>query len=146
MPQFNATFLFVLLSFFVFMLLMKAVFFDPLLRIKTAREQQLEGDKVTASSAADEWVQLRHRYEDGLKEARKAAYGLIQESSRHAKTEAQAIVQTAKQQAQQQIDAQLQTLQSWRDNAYQDLQQERAALAQLVVERVSARSREGVPL
>lgn len=138
MPQFNATLLFVMISFVVFMLAMKAIYFDPILKIKAEREQKLQGDRASAERSAEAFERLQADYESGLKQARKDAHNVIQEIRQKAKADAQKALLDARVLAQTETDRQMAELQSWRESTYQQLEAERDALKRAVIAKVTS--------
>jgi len=137
MPQFNATLIFVMISFVVFMLAMKAIYFDPILKIKAKREQKLQDDRASAERFAEAFERLQADYESGLKQARKEAHHVIQEIRQKAKTDAQKALMEARNLAQTETDRQMVELQNWREMTYQQLESEREALKQVVIAKVT---------
>jgi F-type H+-transporting ATPase subunit b len=138
MPQFNATLFFVMISFVVFMLAMKAVYFDPILKIKAKREQKLQEDRASAERFAEAFERLQADYESGLKQARKDAHNVIQEIRQKAKMDAQKTLLDARVLAQTETDRQMAELQSWRETTYQQLESEREALKRSVIAKVTS--------
>jgi F-type H+-transporting ATPase subunit b len=138
MLSFDATFLFVFISFAVFMVLMKLVYFDPMLRIKYARERKLVEDREAAASFAAEYAKLRDEYEGGLRKARLEAHKVVQEIRQQAKATASQTVTQARQDAQAELDRQMTELAAWREDTYRQMEGERAALARTIIQKVTA--------
>jgi F-type H+-transporting ATPase subunit b len=137
MPQFNATLVFVLLSFVIFMLLMKAVFFDPMLKVKAQRERQLELDSESARKAGDEAERLTLDYESAVNRARREAQHIIQQIRQDAKTKAASAIAQARQTAQADLERQLGELAQWREATYQNLESERVALKEAIIRKIT---------
>lgn len=137
MPQFNATLLIVMLSFVVFMLLMKAWYFDPMLKLKYTREGKLEEDRTSAQRFAEEYERLHAEYEAGLKQARKEAHQVIQEVRQKAKASAQETLAEARGKAQAESEQQMTELKNWRETTYQQLEREREALTQAIIAKIT---------
>jgi F-type H+-transporting ATPase subunit b len=138
MPEFNATLVIVIISFVVFMLAMKAIYFDPILKIKAEREQKLQDDRTSAQRFAEAFDRLQADYESGLKQARKEAHQVIQEIRQKAKTDAQKALLEARTLAQTETDRQMAELHNWRETTYQQLESERTALKQAVIAKVTS--------
>jgi F0F1-type ATP synthase membrane subunit b/b' len=136
MPTFNATFLFVLLSFAIFVALMKAIYFDPIMAIKNERERKLTQDEQSAKDFLKQFEKLHSEYQAGIKQARLEAHQLIQQIRQQAKTSAQQLVINARNDAQSETDRQMADLSIWRENTYGELESERAALTQTVIAKV----------
>lgn len=143
MPEFNATLVFVLVSFIVFMLLMKAIYFDPVLKIKDQRERKLTDDRDAIQQFAADYARLRAEYEASLKQARRDALHLIQEVRQEAKASAQQILLKARLEAQEDMDRNLNELANWRETTYQQLEAERTSLTRAIIRKVTESRRVG---
>ncbi|MBX2859851.1 MAG: hypothetical protein KTR14_01355 [Vampirovibrio sp.] len=135
--DFDATFIFVLLSFVLFMWLMKGLFFDPIARIKEEREQKLSGDRQNAQQLAQDQLQLAEDYEANLAKARADAQKLIQEKMQAARQSASATTDEARQKATAELEAKMAELDREREEAYQQLTQQRADLVGIIVGKVT---------
>lgn len=138
MPTFNATFLFVLVSFIIFMLIMKAIYFEPIMKIKNERERKLADDQQSAVEFAQRFEQLQAEYQAGIKQARLEAHQVIQEIRQQAKTSAQQTVVEARAAAQNETDRQMAELHEWRESTYRQMESERAGLTQSVIAKVKS--------
>jgi len=136
MPEFNATLLFVLVSFIIFMVIMKAVFFDPLLKLKAQREQQLLQDRETTQRSGEQHDALKQEYNAGLQKARREAQQVLQRLREDAKRNASTIIGQARVDAQAQLDRELASLAEAREQAYQALESERHNLKQTIISKV----------
>ena len=136
MPQFNATLIFVLLSFVVFMLLMKVIYFDPMLKIKIQRERQLEQDSDSARQLVQESVRLNADYDAALHRARREAQQIIQTLRQEAKTKSSETLAQARQNAQADMERQMAELAAWREKTYQELEPERRSLMQTIIQKI----------
>jgi len=137
MLQFNATLIFVLISFIVFMILMKAIYFDPILKIRAEREQKLTDDQEAARRFAQDFERLYAEYQAGLQNARKEAHALIQEVRQQAKLSAQQALQNARAEAQTESDRRMAELSQWRESTYQQLEGDRESLTQAIIRKVT---------
>lgn len=138
MPTFNATFLFVLISFGVFALLMRAIYFDPIMKIRNERERKLTDDQQSAVDFSSQYERLHQEYLASIKQARLEAHQVIQEIRQEAKITAQKTVMTARASAQAETDKQMAELNEWRESTYRQLESERASLTQGVIAKVKA--------
>lgn len=130
------TALFVLLSFVVFMILMKAVFFDPIRNIKAAREAQILNDQNKAQEVLHEHESLHLNYEVQLKEARQKAQQLITDLRDQAKGDASGKISKAREEARLHLEAKLAEIATSREETYQALDDERTSLAETILKRV----------
>jgi F0F1-type ATP synthase membrane subunit b/b' len=137
MLHFNATLVFVLLSFGFFMLLMKAIYFDPMLRIKMERERRLVDDREAAQRFSEDYERLRSEYESALQRARREAQRVIRESREQAQASASQTLTQARQEAQTDMDRQMDELAQWREVAYRQLAPERENLMRLIVRKIT---------
>ena len=91
------TFLLILTSFMVFMLGMKAVFFDPVGRIKVLREQKIKLDNISTQELQQELDTLDERIQHQMQESRLKAQALLNEAQSAAKSNGAQLVNTARQ-------------------------------------------------
>lgn len=138
MPTFNATFLFTLISFAIFALLMKAIYFDPIMKIKNERERKLIDDQESSVDFVRQYEKLHLEYQAGIKQARMEAHHVIQEIRQSAKTSAQKTIVEARTQAQADTDRHMGELRDWRESTYREMASERATLTQGVIAKVKA--------
>jgi len=138
MPEFNATLVFIMISFVIFMILMKAIYFDPILKIKYERERKLTDDQASARQFAEEFERVNAEYLASLQRARKEAHQVIQDVRQQAKTSAQQALTMARADAQAETDRQMTELQNWRESTYQQLAGERDALTQAIISKVTS--------
>jgi F-type H+-transporting ATPase subunit b len=137
MLHFNATLLFVLISFLIFMLIMKAIYFDPMLRIKSQRESRLLDDREASQRFAQDYERLNAEYEAALLKARREAQRIIQEVREQAKATASQTLTTARQNAQAEMDSQMKELADWRESTYCELEPERNELVSAIVRKIT---------
>lgn len=133
----NGTAVATFLSFLLFVGLMKAVFFDPISRIKEERERKKYEDAENARKLMAEFEELTVGYEAQLAEARKKAQSRIVELQQKAKKEASEAIQAAREKAQSEIDGQLAELARWREEAYGQLTGERRSLMRQIIGKVT---------
>jgi F-type H+-transporting ATPase subunit b len=136
MLEINITAGVILVSFFLFMFLMKGVFFDPIAAIKLQREQKLQEDLEQARALSKEHEALYQTYEAQLKEARQKAQKVIMEFRERAKGEAFAKTQAAREEAQVQLEEQLAAIAKQREQVYQELESERTSLVQSILTKI----------
>ena len=137
MLQFNATLIFVLISFIVFMILMKGIYFDPILKIRAVREQKLTDDQEAARQFAEDFERLNAEYQTSLQNARKEAHALIQDLRLQAKNSAHENTQAARAEALQVSERQMAELNQWRESTYQQLAGERSVLTHAIITKVT---------
>ena len=124
-----------------FMLVMRAIFFEPVRKVKAEREEKLTGDQEHAQNALSQIAQLQQNYEDQLRQARTKAHALVASLQTQARQEAQGTVQKAREKAQEDLDKRMAELHQWREETYQSLSGERQQLARTIIEKVSGGSK-----
>lgn len=137
--QFDGTFFAVILSFTVFMILMRAVYFEPIRQLKEQREAKKRVDRKDTVAFVEEHERLQLEYETGLKEARKKAQQVIQELRQDAKKQASVTVGQARDNVRSELEGKMEELSRWREESYAKLGEERQALAQAIINKVTAR-------
>ena len=138
MISFDGTFILILLSFILFMFVMKAIYFEPVMRVKEARERKLTDDKESAQNFAAEYARLREEYEGGLRKARLEAHQVVQEIRQQAKATASQTITQARTDAQAELDRQMADLAAWREDTYRQMESERETLAKTIIQKVTA--------
>lgn len=138
MPEFNATLVLVFISFFIFMLLMKGIYFDPMLRIKQERERKLLDDQASAREFAERFAKVDAEYSEALQKARKQAHQHILEARLAAKATARENLQKAQAAAQAEMDRQMSELAEWREATYRQLESERESLVHVMISKVTS--------
>ena len=138
MLNLDATFLIIFLSFIVFMLAMKQVYFDPMRAIKAQREQKILDDQQSAQAFLEQHGQLHQGYEAQLREARQKAQQIILEFRESAKKSAMDQIATVREESRVQLDRQMADLVQWREEAYQDLASEKAQLVESIIGKIYA--------
>jgi F-type H+-transporting ATPase subunit b len=130
------TFLLILASFMVFMLCMKAMFFDPVGRIKVLRDQKIKLDSISAQELQQELDTLEVRIQHQMMESRLKAQSLLTEAQATAKTAAATVIGDARQEA----DAARQALQTQLDGEHTrvlaELSGSKADVVSLLVQRL----------
>jgi F-type H+-transporting ATPase subunit b len=129
MLAFNATFLFILLSFIIFTVALKQLFFDPLFGIKQAREDKKEADRVKSAACLAESSELSEHYANSLQDARRHSQAMVFEKRQQSKKDAASIMARAQQKASEQFEADMLQLRQWREETSHALESERQSLA-----------------
>lgn len=137
MLSIDGTFLFILVSFVLFMFVMKQIYFAPLMAIKHERESLVENSNAASQDAASKQVALNAEFEAKLAEARQKAQAVIGAKRDTAKARAQEITTAARDQAVAFQEAQLAQLNDSKESVYEALRDERSAFAKTIVNRIS---------
>jgi F-type H+-transporting ATPase subunit b len=136
--QFDGTFFLIIASFVVFMLLMRAIYFEPIRRIKDQRERKKLEDREQADSSLAEYTRLQEEYEASLRDARRRAQQVILEVRQGAKKTASETVGKAREEVRQDLERQMAELARWREEAYGQLAEDRRALAGTIIQKITA--------
>ncbi len=137
--EFDGTFIVIVISFVVFMVLMRSIYFEPIRQIKDVREQKKADDKKDTQTHLADLEKVKAEYEQGLKDARKRSHQVLQEIRQEAKQSAAETLSNARTKATQELDAQMAELSAWREETYQKLAEDRKALAHHIVEKVTGK-------
>jgi F-type H+-transporting ATPase subunit b len=137
MLSLDGTFIVIFISFVVFMFLMRSLYFQPIMAIKTEREAVLEDGRETAETAAQKTVQISKDCQDQLAEARKKAQQVIQKKREQAKQSAAETLAKTREEALRRMEQQSTQLKATREEVYQELQSQREGFTQLIVQKVA---------
>ena len=136
--EFDATCWVILASFFVFMMGMRQVYFEPIRAIHAVRAheqaeaQQLAGDYTLSAQS------LEASYQLSLQTARQQSQQLVSERRRQALSESAARLQVARSEANQTLATHVAQLQEQSNALYLELVPERAAWTEQLVSRLTA--------
>jgi F-type H+-transporting ATPase subunit b len=132
----NATFIIVFISFVLFMLLMRGVFFEPVAGILAQRSQKLADDREAIESSQVSCAQLTAQYQQSIAGAQRKAQAVLQASRDEARKQVTQLLEDARQQAQRDVEAQLAELKTWQANTMTQLVSEKEGLVQLVIQKI----------
>ena len=132
----NATFIIVFLSFIVFMLLMKGVFFDPVAGVLSERDQKLADDRDAIQSSSASADELTANYQLAIADAQRKAQATLQSAREATRQQIGTMQDEARQQAQRDIEAQLAELKTWQADTMKQLVNEKEDLVQLVIQKI----------
>jgi F0F1-type ATP synthase membrane subunit b/b' len=137
MIQLDGTVLIVFLSFFVYMFLMKAIYFDPIMRIKHEREDSIDKGYQMATDADKKTVEIEETYQKSMVEARRKAQAVMQKYREEARAKASAQLHEARQQALTEIDQRVSELRQSQDSVYHQLEGQKDELAAMIAKKLS---------
>ena len=101
--EFNATFLVSMVSFIVFIVIMNAIFYEPILKIIEERENFINGNYNDAKSSREESVILTNKKETRLTEALTESRKIISENVNNANEKSKNLTDNAKLASQQKV-------------------------------------------
>lgn len=87
MLEIDATAIVIAISFIVFMVIMNAIFYEPLLKLQDNREDYIENNKQQAHNYESEAKGLLSEHNENIKQAKKQAKDIISHVVDNAKTE-----------------------------------------------------------
>ncbi len=99
MLEFDATAIVIAISFIVFMLIMNAIFYKPLLKLQDEREDYIANNKQQAQNYQNEAQGLLSEHDEIIKQTKKQAKDIISDVLEKAKNEKSEKVAEANQQA-----------------------------------------------
>lgn len=133
----NGTLILVLISFVIFMGLMKTLFFEPVGQLLNERANTLDGDTTAAKEAQQRHEEAIASYDERLRSARQQAQAIIQQRREEAREKAAAALTEARSQAQAELATQMDQLAQTRQSIYNDLKQHHYhAMVDAVVNKV----------
>lgn len=103
MLEFDATAIVIAISFIVFMLIMNAIFYKPLLKLQDEREDYIANNKQQAQNYQNEAQGLLSEHDEIIKQTKKQAKDIISDVLEKAKNEKGEKVAEANQQASEKI-------------------------------------------
>lgn len=139
--EFNATFTIIILSFVGFMVLMRQIFFEPIRKIKAARQQELTLASQEADDLAVSLSALSEDHKARLAEARQNAQQLVSKMRQDALQTSQAMRDEAKASAQQELASHVDALSASAKQIADELADERAAFATQITQRLQSSSK-----
>lgn len=136
MMSLDGTCLIVFLSFFVFVWVMKPLFFDPMLALKQQRETHIQSGEVAAAQAAEKTKQLQNDYEARMAQARLKAQQLLGEKREQARQQAADRLARSRQAVLEQHQSLAAQLESSQASAYQQLSSQQDDLVKVISQKV----------
>lgn len=133
MIEFNATFLVAMISFVVFMFIMNAIFYQPILNIIKKREQYVSSNYQEAKNINLQAEECKNEHDTKLINAKEQSRHQISISVDIAKKEAFDKTQEAKENAKNEILSKKEELLHQKENFHSDYSE----LSDLIVEKIS---------
>ena len=144
MFDFNGTLLLVFISFFIYMLIMKPLFFDRLMRILNEREAVINTAENKANDVAEKFKQLEAKTHQKLVDAHHQSQLTVREATATARTKACEIRDKAEQHAKDHVLQVITALHHSTKACYEELSPQRNEWAKAIIERL--KSKEGCKL
>ncbi|MBQ8847839.1 MAG: hypothetical protein IJ003_02745 [Candidatus Gastranaerophilales bacterium] len=109
--QIDGTFIFVVISFLIFLVIIKAILFHPISKVLEERDNYYAKNSKMESESKQKSKALIEEKEQTLQQAKKEAGELIKNTSWEAKKQSEKKIKEAKKQAQEEIENNKQNLQ-----------------------------------
>ena len=139
--EFDATFWVILVSFFVFMGLMRQVYFEPIRAIHAVRHHEQTEAQQLAGQYAQSAQSLEASYQLSLQAARQQSQQLVSEHRRQALAQAAERLQGARDESAKTLAAHSQQLQQQANALYEELVPERSVWTEQLVQRLTANAK-----
>jgi F-type H+-transporting ATPase subunit b len=120
--------------------LMKALFFDPILRVQQDRTNKIASDKSEAETGLQQAQTMAQAYEADLAEARKKAQSLMIQVRQETKSKVEALLAETRVQIQDQLDAKARELDTATISVLASLAEEKAQYSNMIVNKVLGES------
>lgn len=131
MIEFNATFLVAMLSFVVFIIIMNAIFYNPILNIMRKREEYINNNYNDAKSFTDKASELKTKHDSSIKETKAKCRTDIKNTVENAQSEANEKTHCAREYSKSKI-------QSKKDILLQDEQELKSTVKSTVVKDLAS--------
>ena len=133
MIEFNATFLIAMISFVVFMFIMNAIFYQPILNIIKKREQYVNSNYQEAKDISSQAEECKNEYNTKLTQAKEQSRQKVAASVDEFQAEAFNKTHEAKENAKNEIQSRKEELMRQKENFNSDYSE----LSDLIVEKIS---------
>ncbi len=128
-----------ILSFIVFFLLFRRIFFTPVLRVMEGREARITELMEEAENRREQAVEIEERYSARLQEARNEAEQIIRRGEQQARKQYEEILAEARQETDQMLSEARRQIEEERNRALVDFESEAVELACDIASRVLQR-------
>ncbi|MFP4200605.1 MAG: F0F1 ATP synthase subunit B [Bacillota bacterium] len=128
-----------IISFLVFFLVLRRVFFVPVLRNMEKREETITALLEEAEERREKSVELQERISERLNEAREEAAGIVDRAEEDARQRYQEIVSSAREESDRILAEARVEIEKERDRALESFRGEAVNLAQMISEKVLGR-------
>ncbi|MFO7941097.1 MAG: F0F1 ATP synthase subunit B [Bacillota bacterium] len=129
-------------SFLVFFLVLRRVFFVPVLWNMEKREETITALLEEAEDRREESVELQERISERLSDAREEAVGIVERAEDDARQRYQQIVSSAREESDRILAEARAEIERERDRALESFRSEAVDLAQIISEKVLGRQLE----
>lgn len=104
MLEFNATFIVAMFSFIVFIIIMNAIFYKPILSVIEKRKDFIDSNYIDAKNSKEQAELILSNKEKRLEETAKTSKKIILEKTADAEEKSKRLINTAKLQYKEKID------------------------------------------
>lgn len=136
MLEFNATFLIAIISFVIFICIMNAIFYKPILNVINKRKELIDNYYNDANKFKAEAENIIQEKDNKLAQTLRETKAIISKSTADAENEAKILTDNAKQNAREKISEQKEELYRQKDEIRNSLNSEIDHLADKIVSKV----------
>ena len=134
--QIDGTFIFVVISFLIFLFIIKAILFMPITKVLAERENfYAKNSKMEAESKEKSHALLEEK-ESALQKSRQEAGNIIKETSKTAREQSAEAIKETKKEIQQEIEKNKSNLESEYQNSKRELRGEISGFVSSIVSKV----------
>lgn len=129
-------FVWTIINFVIFLIIIRAVFYKPVLKVLDDRKRQVESDLSRAEQARREAEELQVKYQEQVGNAQREAQELLNQAARMAEEKKAEIVAQAQGEATRMIEKAQEAINREKERALAELRDEVANLALLAAGKV----------
>ena len=134
--QIDGTFIFVVISFLIFLFIIKTILFNPITKILDEREKFYAKNTKMETESKEKTSALINEKEKALKESRLEASQIIKETSKKANDENIKIIKETKKEIQEKIEKNKEELETAKENSKKELKNEISSFVSSIVSKV----------
>ncbi len=134
--QIDGTFIFVIISFILFLFIIKAILFNPISKILDEREKFYAKNSKMEIESKEKTTTLINEKENALKESRLKAAELIKETSKKAQQESLKSVKKTKEEIQNKIEKNKNELEAAKFNSKNELKNEISTFVSSIASKI----------
>jgi len=134
--QIDGTFIFVVISFLIFLFIIKAILFAPITKIIEQRENFYAKNLKMETESKEKTDSLLKEKDAALKESRSQASEIIKETSKAARNKKDSVIKETKKEIQQKIEENKEKLEAERKNARFELKDEISVFVSAIASKI----------
>ena len=134
--QIDGTFIFVVISFLIFLFIIKAILFNPITKILDEREKFYAKNTKMETESKEKTFALIEQKENALKESRFEASKIIKETSKEANNKNINVIKETKKEIQEKIEKNKEELDLAKLNTKKELKNEISSFVSSIVSKI----------